>query len=240
MQVKNTVIIALVAGMVTLVSCNKGGGNVRVKKITSNKGVTTEFFYTPDNKILSTKNSDSTKVSYTYTGNTIVQLAANPTNGQSMSETMHVGASGYVDSTTVTDPRSGVYLTTNSHDADGYNTLTKDYLSGELKRVTTSVFKDGNEVSRTISNEKSEPIGTVYFEYFTDKQNSLAPENLGMKFIGKDSKNLMKRVVQVLAKGDTIGTATFTYKFDDKGRVSEKSTFDKEGKLEDSSTITYY
>ena len=239
---KNVILSVLVITAIILGGCNKGGspGEARVKKITSGKGLTTEFTYSADNRIQSTKNSDSTKADFTFTGNTITQHAADPVHGQSMNSTMHLDAHGYVDSTSATDPTGGTYLKLDQHDADGYSLSSKEYMSGVLRRSTSSVVKDGNEVARTISDQESKPIATVYFEYFTDKANSLSSENFGMKFMGKDSKNLMKKFVQVLAKGDTVGTGTFTYTYDDKGRITSKTTHDGHGMSADSITVSYY
>ena len=236
---KNLIFLTLVAGSLILGACNKGSmADYRVKTMTSGKGQTTEFIYSDDHKIATIKLSDSTKVAFVYNGNTITQTVSTPQNPMPRIETLHLSSTGYVDSSSVSGPM-GNMVTVNTHDADGYNTSTKEYYAGTLKRVTESSFKDGNEVSRTIKNETNVALGTVFFEYYTDKPNSIAPENQGMKFIGKDSKNLMKKVIQVLAKGDTLGSATFTYRFDDKGRVISKATYDK-GVQADSSNISYY
>jgi len=235
---KNSVILALVAVSTLLASCNKGGSDIRVKKIVTGKG-TTEFTYSPDNKILSTKNSDSTKADFTFNGNTITQHASDMAHGQSMNSTMHIGAGGYVDTTSASDP-TGSYMKLDTHDAEGNIINTKEFMSGALRRSTTSVFKEGNEVSRTISDATGQPVVTIFFDYYTDKTNTLAAENFGMKFMGKDSKNLMKKYVQVLAKGDTVGSGTFSYKFDDKSRVIAKSTYDAKGMMADSANVTYY
>ena len=236
---KNFILFTLVVAVAFLTGCDKGSmSKYRIKKITSGKGQSTEFVYTPENKVLSIVSSDSTKVLFAYKGNSIVQTISNPMRGLPRIQTLHVNSAGYVDSSVLSDP-SGTLLTLNTHDAEGYNTLTQEYFGGVLKRTTQATFKDGNEVSRTIIDETQKPLGTIFFEYYTDKVNTFSPENQGMGFIGKDSKNLMKKVVQVLAKGDTVGTVTFSYKLDDKGRVLSKSTYDK-GALADSATVSYY
>ena len=211
----------------------------RVKKITSGRGQETTFTYSSDNKVSLISLSDSTKVTFAYNGNTITQTVTSPQSPMPRIEMLHLTATGYVDSSKVAGPM-GNNLSLSTHDAEGHTTLSQDYSSGVLRRSTESKFKDGNETARTISDDKSQPIGTIFFDYYTDKPNSLAPENQGMKFIGQDSKNLMKKVVQVLAKGDTIGTGNFYYKFDDKGRAISKATYDGKGMLQDSTTFTYY
>jgi hypothetical protein len=237
---KNLLFIALVVGAAFLGGCNKGGSmsEYRVKVVSSSKGQSTEFIYSADNKIASIKTSDSTKVTFTFAGNTVTQSVSNPMNPTPRVQTFHLTSSGYVDSTVINGPM-GNALTLNKQDADGYNTLTQEYYGGALKRSTQSVYKDGNEVTSTISDETMKPVGTIFFEYYTDKLNSFSNETRGMKFMGKDSKNLVKKVVQVLAKGDTVGTANFSYKFDDKGRMISQATYEK-GMAADSINISYY
>jgi hypothetical protein len=240
---KNVILSALVVFATILTGCNKGGSTsaCRVKAMISGKGQTTEFFYTPENKVSSIKvyggAPDTTKVTFTYAGNTVTQSVTNPQSPEPRVQVLHLSAAGYVDSFTVSNPMGNI-LTVNTHDADGHTTLTQEYLGGQLKRTTQFTFKDGNEVSRVISDETMKPMATVYFDYFTDKSNSLTTENQGMKFRGTDSKNLMKKAVQVTAKGDSMGV-TFSYRFDDKGRVISQATYQKEIQA-DSNNITYY
>ena len=236
---KNLIFVTLVIGATFLAGCNKGGSmsQYRVKTFSS-KGQVTTFTYSADNKVSLITAPDSTKVAFTYNGNTITQTVNNPMNPVPRTQTFHLTAAGYVDSSTVAGPM-GQVLTLNKQDAEGHNITTLEYYAGQLKRTTTATFKDGNETQRTISNETGAPVGTVYFEYFTDKVNSYTNETRGMKFMGQDPKNLMKKIVQVLAKGDTVGMATFSYRFDDKGRVISQATYEK-GVQADSMNLSYY
>ena len=240
---KKVILSALVVVSAILGGCNKGGSsaNSMVKAITSGKGMTTEFIYSPDKKVTAIKvyagTPDTTKVAFTYTGNTVTQSVTNAQSPEPRIQTMHLTAAGYVDSTTMAGPMGSI-LTLNKQDADGYNTQILEYYGGALKRSSLSVFKDGNEVTRTISDETMKPLATVYFEYYTDKTSSLNNEAQGMKFRGKDSKNLMKKAVQVSAKGDSVAV-TFSYKFDDKGRIISQATYER-GVQADSNNIVYY
>jgi len=237
---KNSVIFALVVVTTILAGCNKGGSSdSRVKKITSNRGFTTEYTYSAENKISSTRNSDGSKTTYTFNGNTVAQQMSDSARGLFITSTMFLNAKGWTDSTRASD-QSGTYVKAYTHDADGYITQSRDIVSGRMTDASSSVFKDGNEISATVSDSTSKPLFTVYFDYYTDKPNSLSYANFGMKFLGNDSKNLMKRFVQVLPSGDTFRVNSFVYHFDDKGRVSQKAMYDRRGALADSTTITYY
>ena len=84
-------------------------------------------------------------------------------------------------------------------------------VSGKLYNATISTFKDGNETSRVITDSSSKPRVSLFFDYYLDKPNSVGYENMGMKFLGNDSKNLMKKFVQVLPTGDTMRVMNFSY-----------------------------
>lgn len=236
---KNVILSALVAAVI-LAGCNKGGSvaDARVKKVTSLRGFT-EYTYTPDNKIKSVKSSDGTTTTYTFKDKTITQLRADSVHGMFITSTIYLGASGVADSSVASDP-SGTYAEIYAHDANGYITQTKDLISGRLYNAGNSTFKDGNEVSRIITDSTSKPRVSLFFDYYTDKTNSAGYENMGMKFLGNDSKNLMKKFVQVLPSGDTIRVMSFNYHYDDKGRISQKAVYDSHGTLADSTSYTYY
>ncbi len=237
---KNVILAAVVITSLILGGCNKGGSfaNARVKSISSARGGT-EYTYTTDNKIQSVKNADGSKTTYTYKDKSITQLRADSMRGMFITSNIFLNTAGYADSSIASD-QSGSYVELYSHDANGYITQSKDMISGKLYNATNSTFKDGNEISRVITDSSSKPRVSLYFEYYPDKTNSVGYENMGMKFLGNDSKNLMKKFVQVLPNGDTIRTMNFSYHYDDKGRVSQKVVYDSHGTLADSSTVTYY
>lgn len=238
---KNVMLTTVIIASVILTACNKGGGSFtdsRVKKISSTRGGT-EYTYTADNKIQAVKNADGSKTTYTYKDKSITQLRADSLHGMNITSNIFLNGAGYADSSIATD-QSGSYVEIYLHDANGYITESKDMISGKLYNATISTFKDGNEVEREITDSSSKPRVKLFFDYYTDKSNSVGYENMGMKFLGNDSKNLMKKFVQVLPTGDTIRTMNFTYHFDDKGRVSQKVVYDNHGMLADSSTVTYY
>jgi len=238
---KKVILPVLIIAAMILVGCNKGGSlaDARVKKVSSARG-STEYTYSPDNKILSMRTSDGTKTTYTYKDkNTISQLRADSLHGMSINSTIYLNAAGIADSSVASDP-SGNYVELYFHDANGFITQSKDMVSGQLYNASNSTFKDGNEISRVITDSSSRPRVSLYFDYYTDKTNTVGYENMGMKFLGNDSKNLMKKFVQVLPTGDTMRVMNFSYHFDDKGRVIQKAVYDSHGIMADSSTVTYY
>ena len=241
---KNVTLFAVIVFATILTACNKGGATgARIKTMVSAKGQTTEFSYSADNKISSIRifggSPDTTKVTFTYTANTVTQTVTNPQSPEPHVQALNLSAAGYVDSFS-SPSRMGNVLTINTRDAEGHTILTQEFLNGQLTHSVKFIFKDGNEVSRVITDETQQPVATVtvFFDYYTDKVSSLTPENQGMKFRGVDSKNLMKKAVQVSPKGDSLG-ADFHYKFDDKGRVISQAIYQR-GMQADSNNYTYY
>jgi hypothetical protein len=237
---KNIILSALIIASAILAGCNKGGSvaDARIKKVASARGFT-EYTYTPDNKVKTVKTSDGINTTYTYKDKTISQLRADSLHGMFITSTIFLNGAGFADSSVASDP-SGTYVELYSHDANGNLTQSRDVVSGRLYNAATSVFKDGNEASKIITDSASKPRVSLFFDYITDKNNSVGYENMGMKFLGNDSKGLLKKFVQVLPTGDTMRVLTFGYHYDDKGRVSSRLVYDKTGIVADSSSYTYY
>jgi YD repeat-containing protein len=238
---KNVIFSALIIASAILTGCNKGGGSftdARVKKVSSQRGFT-EYTYTPENKIKSVKSSDGSTTTYTYKDKTISQLRADSVHGMFITSSIFLNAAGLADSSVASDP-SGTYVELYAHDANGNISQTKDVISGHLYNASNSDFKDGNEISRIITDSTSKPRVSLFFDYYADKVNSAGYQNMGMQFLGNDSKNLMKKFVQVLPSGDTIRVMSFNYHYDEKGRVSQKAVYDNHGMLADSTSYSYY
>jgi len=237
---KNIMSLTVLLASIILSGCNKGGtfADARIKKITSGRGES-EYAYSADNKVQSVKNANGSKTAYTYKDKTITQVTGDSIRGMFLTSNIFLNAAGLVDSSVATDA-NGSYVELYTHDADGHITQLKEVISGKLYTATNSTFKDGNEYSRVITDSSLNPRVSVFFDYYTDKSNSTGFANTGMTFLGKDSKNLMKKFVQILPSGDTIRTLNFSYHFDDKGRVIQKVLYDNHGMMADSSIVTYY
>ena len=237
MKLRITILAAF--AVLLLTACNQGAAEkARVKKTTSIRGMNTEYSYNPDGTLSYTISAQGIKTTYTYSGNTVNEKMTDSLRGMSASSVVYLNSKGLADSTTEKDDR-GFFAKTYNRDDQGFITSSVDYVSGSMVNTTNSVIKDGNETSTTISDSASKKLFTVYFEYYTDKQNSLTYQNFGMKFLGSDSKNPMKKFVQVLPTGDTIRTSTFNYHYDDKNRITQKVMYDSKGMMRDSTTYTY-
>ncbi len=237
---KNTLLFSCTVLIVAITGCNKhDNSEARIKKMTSSRGFSTEYFYNTDGSISYFVNSDGAKTSYKFSGNTIAEQMNDSTRGMFVKSTIYLGGNGWVDSTTAQNEGNN-YKTTYVHDAAGLIVESQNFAVGSMTDVSKYVVKDGNQISLTVSDSTNRPLVNRYFDYYTDKPNVISYSNHGMKFLGTDSKNLVKKIVQVRPTGDTSIAVTFKYYFDDKGRVIGKTAFD-EGRhmLVDSTTFTY-
>jgi hypothetical protein len=235
----NKIFLSVLAASVLLVACNqKESSKVRIKKMSSARGYFTEYTYSPDGNIATSLNSDGVKTTYKFSGNTVAENMTDSARSMFITSMVYLNSKGIADSTTAKDEHEN-YTKTYKHDANGYIIESKDYVSGKMSDMSNSVVKDGNQVQATVLDSVEQPIFTIYFEYYADKPNTLGYENYGMKYLGSDSKNLMKKFVQVLPKGDTIRVNNIHYHFDKDGRVSQKVIYDARGMMADSSTFTY-
>jgi hypothetical protein len=111
-------------------------------------------------------------------------------------------------------------------------------LSGCKAKVTERkrIIEDGNVVKQ-IFFENGTETEVGYFEYYQDKSNQptmFGEEQLGFTFRGRDSKNLLKKIVLVRGDNDTVLVNTPSYHFDAKGRISVVAIYGKSGALADS------
>lgn len=233
--------------MIVIISGCKNNGNsgvsvgnsYKVKQSTNMRGLTTQYFYTSDGKIAYTIAANGAKTTYTYNGKTINQQLVDSSRNLFIKSVVVLNEKGFADSTIASD-ESGTYIKTYVHDGNGFIIESKDFVSGTLSDVATTVVKDANEVSTSIADSSLKKMFTVYFDYIPEKVNSLRYENYGMQFLGTDSRGLMKKFVQMMPTGDTIRVSTFNYHFDDKGRVTQKIMYDGNGMVKDSTSYIYY
>ena len=233
-----TFLLLTAIALLSITACNKGGGEAKIKSVVG-RGFTTEYFYNKDGSIDYSKNSNGIKTVYKYNGNLINETLTDSAHGQSASSVVYLGSKSLADSS-VSNEQGEHYVKTYTHDANDFIVESKDIVGGQVQNVTSSVFKDGNQVSASISDSASTKLFTIYFDYYTDKLTTITYQNFGMKFLGADSKNLIKKLVQILPTGDTVRAFSFNYHFDDKNRVTQKVMYAPNGQMVDSTSYIYY
>jgi len=88
--------------------------------------------------------------------------------------------------------------------------------SGTFEAVST--FVDGNKES--ITYLKNGVFQYTYkYTYYTDKSNGIDDEYYGESFRGHGNKNLLKNWIAISKDGLIFNSYSYTYTFDDKGRV---------------------
>lgn len=234
----NSKILVFVAfAAIVFTACNhNSSSDVKLKKLTSSRGFT-EFYYGPDNKVSYTMNSNGMKTIYKFSDKTVEQKMTDSTSGRSATATFYLNAKGWADScVTVQGPMS--YLSTFKYADGGFMTEIGQYQAGSLMGLAKNTFKDGNKVSTVNYDTGSTALSTIVFDY-NDKANSIGFSAQGLNFLGNDSKNLPKKLVQIRGASDTLGTIDFVYHFDEKGRVSSQVVYQGPQKV-DSTSYSYY
>ncbi|HWB62603.1 MAG TPA: hypothetical protein VG603_03760 [Chitinophagales bacterium] len=225
---------------IAFTACNKGRdlSKERIKKMSSNRGYSTEYSYNTDGVLASTRTGEGGVTTYKREGNTILQQYADSVHNYFINTTLYLGSNGLVDSSVTHTPR-GTYIKIYKHDADGYITGTEDFNDMGVINYTQSEYKDGNQVKTTVLDTAAQPALVVYYTYDLKKQNFPAYENYGMVFLGHDSKNLVSNIIQVSSKGDTLHNNVFHYYYDDKGRINSRTIYEQDKVLMDSTNYTF-
>ena len=94
----------------------------------------------------------------------------------------------------------------------------------------------GETVTITITNK----VYSVYTDFYPDKVKTLTYENYGSAELGRGSRNIERRTIQISPDGDTLDVTSYKYTFDSKARVSGSISFNRDGELYDSTSIAYY
>jgi len=117
---------------------------------------------------------------------------------------------------------------TNTYNIDGFlikEVIFNDYITYNSSSTYEYEYLNGNLAKETTTNRSVNPDGAVWensgfleYEYFDDKPNSLANSNFGKEYLGKSSKNLVKKL-----KNNNGYVAYYEYEFDQKGNVTKRT-----------------
>ncbi|MBJ2176277.1 hypothetical protein JBL43_18645 [Aureibaculum sp. A20] len=105
--------------------------------------------------------------------------------------------------------------------------LFDDYITYSYSTIYDYEYSNKNLVKETQTNRNIGSDNTVTedsyyieYEYFKNKLNSIGNINFGKKYLGKSSKNLIKKEI-----GSNGYIANYEYEFDKNGNVTKKSIF---------------
>ena len=216
-----------------------GTNQYRVKTVTNLiAGKTTEYDYT-NSKTISVVKSPNGTIGYQYFKGFIVKTYRDSSSHKSIVDTFFLNNMGQAATTRPAKEREDIYNRFD-YDTNGFRKEERMYHNGNVVETTRWFVVDGNEKMSTTVFDESDLNSTVYYTYYADKLNTIGNENTGMKFSGQSSKNLIKELIRVTAKGDTVARVTYRYHFDSKDRVQQKIEYGKSGALQDSLAYAYY
>jgi len=194
----------------SVLSCTKENAESKFKRILMFNEE--KYEYNSNGKISEYIGNDYTET-YTYSGNTITKIFDSHSGLTPYTCVYKLNPSGYVSTSTTNyeDPRYP--LSTSSYEYDSSGHLIKWTTSwGTSSMYTTYEYINGNLITEkdfNIKDMQSIEAGSARYEYYLDKENTLSNEYFGKGFLGKSSKNLLKKITG--SNGDTV---TYTYEYD--------------------------
>ena len=225
----------------TLTSCNshKTSANraSRIKRETNYlKHESTDYYYSPDGKVVSIEKSNGRKINYQYLDNKIlVQNDGSDSSGRPLgSTTLYLNSAGFADSSIYS---ACSYRNYYIYNLDGFVIQVQNYIDSNLTFTQYSTIKDGDIISETITNPYFHFHSTDNYAYYKDKENTIGNENTGMRFVGASSHNLVKREIK---NGQEFDGFSYAYQFDKEERVILKTVRYANGSIKDSIAYTYY
>jgi hypothetical protein len=200
-------------------SCNTCTASAfRIKTITYFDGSVSAYSYDNQGRVTSlaitSTTSGNSNQQYTYGTNSVTQILQ---DGSTINYTLN--SNGYATSQVFKDNIGAVIFSlNNTYDNEGHLLSSGSNGGGTI----TNTWTDGNLTS-------DNNFGGQTYTYLSTKDNTIGNENKGMKFLGKDSKNLRSTSTSYGS------TTTFTYEYDSQNRVTKQMN----GGL-DAIVYTYY
>jgi hypothetical protein len=198
---------------------------------------TSEYIYNPDGHISRVRNSHGNDIAYTYLPGIVLRTYYDKYKVQTYTDTMYLNKSGLVEKVTTNNP--GIFTLLHEYNTD--RSLAKStQCVGDRRYIHTYKYLNENQISTSEIDSAGTPTYSATYQYYTDQSNTIGSENLGCDFVGRDSKNPIK-----YSKSQTIGMAPYDskyiYHYDDKGRITIRSSYNLSSKkMTDSACYTYY
>ncbi len=225
-------------------------------------GYTSTYYYNHDNNLITVTRSNGSKTVIDYTDKSVSGKTTDQGGHLASTWFCFLNNHGLVDSMIKKD---SVQITSTKkfiYDAQAFAIEEREYIPNQPLTITHKTVGNGNILMFTVMHVEPYPARitynratgkndtvsitttgkdyTVYNDYLSDKEKTMAFGNYGSPEFGEGTHNLEKRTVQISPEGDTIDISIFKYAFDDKGRVNMCVTRNQSGELLDSSYISYY
>lgn len=233
-------LLLIVPGMMAFVNFQSASLALKKIKKTVNliTGTVSEYYYNSDGTLASVQSSKGSKATYRYESGMVIRHFYDSLIQQNTFDTFFIDQKGRAANR---ETRLDAYSTSAAKfefDADNRLMSESFYSNGALAFSNKKIISDGNEISLTQS-DKDGIRQTIYYRYAT-KLNTIGNENMGMDFMGRSPKNLLRESVSVSSKGDTTSHLTYRYRVDAAGIVILKVGYRKAGGLVDSTSYSYY
>jgi len=232
--VMKTIYLILLIGV--FVACNKSNDNLtqaqpptsltRIVKQTSGADIST-FSYDASGKALKKENSNGSRKEYEYAGGKVMRKYYNTSGVYQYTITEELNAEGFsIHNTRSDQPWENVY----EYNTD--KTMAKQISKSSSTIVNDYFWSNGNLDSVRSSSQNGVWQYTTIFTYYTDKPNLLSDDIYGEQYWGKNSKNLLKTEVNMFPNGSFSNMWTYTYEFDNQGRIIKQTTSGSNGNVE--------
>jgi YD repeat-containing protein len=242
---KHTLIFLLTATLVVTAGCkkeNKKSAPAVLKSVTnSGSGVTTSYSYDGNGRATEIANSNGTKTTITYTGDTVTEVYSEAgnvvsvkaillSNGLAVSSITTNGSGTITGFTDYTFDGNGFLVAEVNYDANHQYINRKEYAinDGDIKIWTN---RD------TLVNENN--FEYYYDHYYIEQKNTIGNNNRGLTYYGKNSGRLTKISTRY---NYYLGNLRYShgYTFDEYNRVFTEKVYDHHGVLKYTNTYTYY
>ncbi len=215
----------------------KPGAGLRIKRsVNLLTGSATDYQYDANGRILQMLSSKGAKSTYTYNGNKITKRLVEP-GGKITVDTFFLNAQNRVE----VSSGSG-NLQKFKYDSKGHFIEALQYIGGKFAGKTSWAWQGDNLKTHIYQDGTGKVRSRIVYSYYNDKLNSISDINRGMNFWGMDSKNLLKKsesVGNVITEADSTAPV-YNYRFNNEGAVVLKVMYDRNGKLTDSTSYSYY
>ena len=206
----------------------------------SGSGITTSYTYDGSGRLTEISNSNGSKTTITYTGDTVTEVyteAGNVvwakgillSNGVAVSSVTTNGSAAVTGFTEYTFDSNGFLVLEKNYNANQQYTDRKEYSisDGDIKVWTN---RD------TSTNENN--FEYYYDHYYVEQTNTIGNSNRGLTYYGKSSGRLTKITKRY---NYFIGNIRYShsYTFDEYNRVSLEKVYDHNGTLNYTNTYTY-
>lgn len=207
-----------------------------------NKGTadTTAYFYNSDGHIAYTQNVHTGVFGsrYHYLRGMILREYHEAMRNKNYVDTMVLNSKGLVER--VKSNNAGLFFLHHEYDADRHLIRSLDVDTKGVEHLQNSFeYQNGNRNAMNLYMS-GQTVWSGIYKFYPDRENTIGNENLGADFAGSDSKNLTKYESWQMT-GDKPQSFRHTYQYDERGRVSVKTTYNvTTGKLSDSTAYIYY